>query len=307
MKALGLDGALDELKRRGESGVDTGSKIYPDGWWSRYIRPGGNVVDSSGRLPAPVEYVPPATVIQATTFVSTLADVLRDIGDRRAGGDLAERKFRITLHRLALFNGEDHFQQITSYAGRIDKTGGLGRIFPVTGGIVSLACRTGSLVVAQKTDDAQFAKVWRLTQFNTIDARAIEPYVDALVACPFFAPQVENRNGDYVSMVLFADSAQADFFNDEVLRIISATCTGFVNNLDRLCSEGALVNVSNEYQGYAVHPATATIALVGKLKALGVSFDNANFGAYKKNLTFKTVKTLDVEIGTARKWLDGLS
>jgi hypothetical protein len=245
--------------------------------------------------------------MSSATFVSTLADVLRDISDRRAGGDLAERTFRITLHRLALFNGEDHFQQITSYAGRIAKAGGLGRIFPVTGGIVSLACRTESLVVAQKKDDAQFAEVWRLTQFNTIDARAIEPYVDALVACPFFAPQAENRNGDYVSMVLFADSAQADFFNDEVLRIISAACTGFVSNLERLCSEGALVNVSNEHQGFAVHPATETSALVAQLKSLGVSFDNANFGAYKKNLTFKTVKTLDLEIGPARKWLQSLS
>jgi hypothetical protein len=108
-------------------------------------------------------------------------------------------------------------------------------------------------------------------------------------------------------MILFADSAQADFFNDDVLRIISAACTGFVNNLERLCSEGAVINVSNEYPGFAVRPTTETSALIEQLKALDVSFDNANFGAYKKNLTFRTVKALDLEIGSSRKWLQSLS
>ena len=65
--------------------------------------------------------------------------------------------------------------------------------------------------------------------------------------------------------------------------------------------------VSLGHRAVALLRVLETSDLVERLKALDVSFDNANFGEYKKNLTFKTVKAIDFEIGSSRKWLLSLS
>jgi len=79
-------------------------------------------------------------------------------------------------------------------------------------------------VVARKKDDAAFKKIWELTPLDRSGAKDIQPYVDSLLACPFFAPE-GNRDGDhYVQLILFADAADADFFDQHVLEMISAAC-----------------------------------------------------------------------------------
>ena len=306
LKAFGFEDVIPELKKLGDDGVDTGLPIYPDGWWSQFTQPDLDPKIDGVHLQAPVEFVPPAIVVQATTFVSTLADVLADISDRRASQGRSEAQFRITLHRIAQFSGQHYFQQVTPYAGHIDKTGGSGRIFPVAGGIVGLVCRTGSLVVTRKNNEEQFRKVWRLAHLEDVHARAIEPYVDAIFACPFFAPILRDRVEEHVALVLFADSAQADFFNDAVLQIISAACRGFVKNLDHLCAIRALIPIRSGYRGYPVPPPSTTAELVASLKALGVEFDNANFKSYKSDLTFRIVPTLDLELGNSDRLFRGL-
>ena len=65
--------------------------------------------------------------------------------------------------------------------------------------------------------------------------------------------------------------------------------------------------VSLGHRAVALLRVLETSDLVERLKALDVSFDNANFGEYKKNLTFKTVKAIDFEIGSSRKRLLSLS
>ena len=115
----------------------------------------------------------------------------------------------MTLHRLTHFENEEVFQQVTEYFGRIEEKAGAGRFFRVTGGIVGLACRTGRFVVVKKTDPQNFEEVWQLTQLESTGAKAIKPYVDSLLACPFFAARRDG--GDrYVLAVLFVDSAEAD-------------------------------------------------------------------------------------------------
>jgi hypothetical protein len=237
--------------------------------------------------------------------VSTLASILQSVSDRKAAGNVEEKKFRVTLHRLARFNGSDHFQQITPYGGTAEDQGGLGRIFPVSGGIVGLACRTGKLVVCHKEDEESFRRIWELTRFSDIHARKIQPYVDALVACPFFAPS-DNGSPDHVIAVLFADAAQRDFFDDDVLQTISAACGGFVKNVERLHETGTLRANFSDYEGYRVDQSEEINVLITRLRELGVQFDNANFGAYKERVTFRTVKSLDLELGAPGNLLRSL-
>jgi hypothetical protein len=276
---VGLDKiAIDHLKSRSED--DTGQPVYPPGWWGR-----------SAGASQRVEHVPPALMMQATTFVSTLADLLRFMIDRRAASG-TKHNFRVALHRLASFDGQQYFQQITRYFGRIDKTAGVGRIFPLNGGIVGLACRTGSLVVVRRTSEDQFQKVWKLAEFDSVGARAILPYVDSLLACPFFSIPLA---GDRVAMVLFVDSSDPDFFDDDVLAAISIACKGFVDLLETSAASGAIRAVPTSYSGFQVHDWDDN--LIQQLEHLGVRFTKPNEHAWKDGLTFKSLRSLDLELG----------
>jgi hypothetical protein len=235
----------------------------------------------------------------ATTFVSTLGRILEYIIDKSSKGQ-GERKFRVTLHRLARFDGLDVFQQITPYVGRVDSSAGFGRFFRVESGIVGLAARTGSLVVARKTNGQKFQRVWQLTQLKRSRAKSIKPYVDSLFACPFFAP--DESNGDlHTLLVLFVDSADADFFTEEVLGTISAACGGFVLLLENLYRSGALRLVPSSHHGFRVLPASRLEALVSELKTLGVTFKSPIDHGWKKELTFETLNSLDLEVGRATR------
>src|SRR6266446_537947 len=121
----------------------------------------------------------------------------------------------------------------------VENKSGFGRFFSVQCGIVGLACRTGSLVVARKTDSEQFDKIWDLTNLVQSGAKPVKRYVDSIFACPFFAPESESGL-QHVSLVLFVDSAEANFFDNEVLGTIYAACRGFVELLETLHTSGAL-------------------------------------------------------------------
>jgi hypothetical protein len=283
LKAAGLVKA--EIKHLEDHGVqDTGQAIYPTGWWGKYTLTG---ISGTTR----VEFVPPALMMQATTFVSSVADFLEYLLDKRSS-DKAQN-FRVALHRLVRLDGEEVFQQITPYFGRIDKKEGTGRIFPVLGGIVGLACHTGSLVVVRRESNAQFAKVWDAAKFDRVGARAIEPYVDSLMACPFFAPT--GGAAERVCMVLFIDSADPNFFDAETKTALAVACKGFVELLERLVESGAIRALPTYYAGYEVKPRDP--ALLQSLEALGVEFTEPTLTEWKNGLTFKSLRSLDLEIG----------
>jgi hypothetical protein len=141
---------------------------------------------------------------------------------------------------------------------------------------VGLACRTGHFVVVRKTDEANFERIWELTEFKNTGAKAIKPYVDSLLACPFFA--AHSADGDrYVLGVLFVDSAEADFFDDElVLDAIAASCRGFVELLEKLTQSRALRPLVDIYLGFKVQKDDETADLVGELQKLGAKFCNCS-------------------------------
>lgn len=292
LKGVDCGRALRFLK--GRSNFDSGRQIYPFGWWGRYIDPGAT--SSSRPDPAPIEYVPPLLRTHATTFVSTLASILRGLIDRRQKPKRGPNKpkFRVTLHRLVQFGGEDVFQQVTPYKGRIDSHGGVGRFFPVKGGIVGLACRTGSLVVVKKEDPSKFNKIWELTDLNQSGAKQIKPYVDSLLCCPFFAPN--SGAVQRVMLALFVDSADPKFFDEETLGTISFACRGFVDLLESLHQEKMLQALPTPHSGFAVPPSGELAGLRRKLARLGASFVDARDKGWKEGLTFKTLSSLDLQI-----------
>jgi hypothetical protein len=186
---------------------NTGNPIFQAGWWGRYTHPDDAENDQGD--PTPVEFVPPALMSHATTFVTTL------------------------------------------YAGRVKKKSGLGRYFSVETGIVGLACKTGSLVVAKRQTREKFDRIWELTNLQGGGAKRVRSYVNSLFACPFFASGSRDSH-ERVTLVLFADSADAKLFDKEVRDIIAAACCGFVDLLEDLQASGALRPAVSFYTGFRV-------------------------------------------------------
>jgi hypothetical protein len=272
--------AIEFMRKQGDE-LDTGQQIFPPGWWGRFTSP-------DSKSDTLIEFVPPQLITYATTFVCTLASALKALIDKKSA---EQKRFRATFHRLVRFEDVEGFQQVTEYFGRVEDTTGIRRFFPVTGGIVGLACRTGHFVVVRKTDEANFERIWELTEFKNTGAKAIKPYVDSLLACPFFA--AHSADGDrYVLGVLFVDSAEADFFDDElVLDAIAASCRGFVELLEKLTQSRALRPLVDIYLGFKVQKDDETADLVGELQKLGAKF------LPTEDLTFKTLTTFELEVG----------
>lgn len=289
---VGCGGAIRYLRSR--AGLDTGQQIYPAGWWGRYVDP--STTRTSATDPTPVEFVPPQLRSHATTFVSTLADILGFLIDRRQRRrpGVRRRKFRVTLHRLTRFEHREVFQQVTPYKGTSGSTSGVGRFFPVTSGIVGVACRTGSLVVARKTNAKSFRSIWDLTDLPQSGAKNIKPYVDSLLCCPFFAPPAGD-GVDRVSLALFVDSADARFFSDEVLQTISFACRGFVDLLESLYEERMLRALGGRDTGFIVRRTRDVTRLQRQLTNLGVRFIDPKEKGWKEGLTFRRLRSLDLQ------------
>jgi hypothetical protein len=117
------------------------------------------------------------------------------------------------------------------------------------------------------------------------------------LACPFFAP-----DSMHVSLVLFVDSEETNFFSSDVLGTISAASRGFVEILEELHRIGAFRPVPSYYPGYPITIDAANSDLIKRLKMLGVQFEDENFQEIKKSLTFKTLKSLDFEAGYSSRF-----
>lgn len=261
----------DPIRRR----IDTAKGLWPAGWWGEQAK---DVLSGERE-----EFVPPATQAIATTFVSTLSDIIGLYKSSEAA------RFRITLHRLINVNGEDFFQQISRYAGT-KTTGRVGRVFDVSGGLVGLACRLGRPV--QVIRDEHFADIWAALHFDNLAARKIDDRVQALFACPFLAPERSGTRPKYVSLVLFMDSEQPDFFTPEVMKTVYAACRGFVQNLETMNSNGDVFFASSDYLGYDYANKKPEAEKVVKQFA-SVKTDNEEFKNFVEDLTFKTVTFFD--------------
>lgn len=271
-----------------EAEFDTIESLWPAGWWSKHI-------NLPGWLPQePIEFVPPATLTMASTFVSTLSDILIQLYKERAP---EEREFRITLHRILEIQGKKFFQQVAYYAGNAGPrlTGSPGRVFPLETGLVGLVCRQGAPIRATKKTEADWQRLWSALMLTEHDAKPVDPKVSAIMGCPFFIPS-DNPENPNVCLVLFIDSEQPDFFTQSILDTIFAASAGFVSNLDERVRCGDVRFATRSFRGFEPKLQKRDSALFRKYKDTLEVLDGGEFGKFVHKLTFQRVRSFDAEL-----------
>ena len=293
MRLLGLsDTELDAIdtEQQSEQDVDSTAPLWRAGWWrQKQVMP--------EQRQEPVEFVPPATLAIATTFVSTLSDILmmKQQGRRRKVRPTKQEQleFRITLHRLLEIRGVRFIQQIAQYAGT-RRTGPPGRVIEVHAGIVGLACRTGLPIVIRY--GPKWNDLWqRLNATPEHGISTIADRVHSMFTCPFFAPgknQDDPEAPKLVSLVLFMDSELEDFFSEDVLRIVFSASAGFVKNLDMLVENRTVFVASRSFIGYPVEDRAEDAALIEEFDEVEASKDI--FNDFSDKLSFKRVRSFDI-------------
>jgi hypothetical protein len=279
-KAAKVDKEAETLRAKYSSKpLDTSKRLWPAGWWDQTATALGNERR---------EFVPPPTIAITTTFVSTLSDIIKLL--HRSTLNL---QFRATLHRLINVQGEDYFQQVSRYSGTRTE-GAVGRVFEVTGGLGGLACRVGRPVIIRR--DKDWTAVWEHLHLGKLAANSIHESVLSLLACPFFAPTGASGKPTHVALLLFMDSAQNDFFNEQVLENVYAACRGFVQNLETMREKAEVVFLSSDYIGYKYTEPQSDLDFIEKYES--VKADHKVFERFIQDLTFKTVKSLDIDLDT---------
>ena len=280
--------------------------IYELGWW------GLNRIPKSGRKNPPVnpvEFVAPASVVMATGFINTVADVLIDRHDdavkaarlappaipsappdsRRA----LSPTFRFTIHRVVRSGDESFFQQLGPYAGLLkngqESENSIGRVFPADAGIGGLSITTGGPVLFRRPEGESLDLMKKLIKFKELKARPIEKDVDSIFACPLFSAGPENR----VAYMLFADSSELGFFGPEVLTALYAASRGFVKNLDLAIQNGRMSQTPGVNIGHLVTPHDLDI---DELADAGITLDDPQFENFADDLKFAVLESTELDI-----------
>lgn len=276
------DAKLDdwnELQKRvstTKSLIDTADRLWPAGWW-------GGEAKFLLRKENRVEFVAPATLTLANTFVGTLSDII-------SNGANSVPKFRIALHRVIKVNEEEVYQQTSRYAGT--RTGGdVGRVFNIRGGIVGLAIRLGRPIIITKNND--FDRIWEKLHLEEVKARKIDPEVQSILAWPLFVP---NRRQRLVSLVLFMDSSVKEFFSRERLEVVYNGCKGFIENVEKMkASQEVTFYRMAEFAGHPLKPSLEDNRLAAEYSE-SISINNESFPSYESDMTFRTIRSFDADL-----------
>lgn len=291
--SAGFADAVDPLKARTEK-ILTSTRLFPAGWWERNRRPPNG--EPSASIASATEFAPPTTVTIATTFISTLSDILVALLKKRdpKDGRPSAPHIRMTLHRVAQFGGEEVFQQISPYRGVLldHQKGGTGRIFRTGAGMVGLALRIGRPIVFRRVND-QLTDMETATDFSKLLAQPIEDHVDSMLACPFFAAD-DGTGKRRVNFVLFADTSDLAFFDDNNLKLIYAACRGFVDNIDSSLNEKRLRQISSSHAGHEVDDQISE-ADERRFNDVGITFDDDVFAEFQRELTFKSLRSTELD------------
>jgi hypothetical protein len=281
---------IESLKKQQakEAERDTIEPLWPAGWWSKNINLPGWVTRE------PIEFVPPATLMIASTFVSTVSDILIQL---HQGTDSREREFRITLHRILDIRGEIFFQQVAYYAGNAGTrlNGSPGRVFPIETGLVGLVCRRGAPIAATKKTKGDWERLWNALALTEHDAKPVDPKVSAIMGCPFFVPS-ENATQRHVGLVLFIDSERANFFTDSILETIFAASAGFVHNLDERVKSEDVRFATRSFRGYQPNLRRRDAKLFRDYEHTLRILDGGEFQKFVDKLTFQRVRSFDAEL-----------
>jgi hypothetical protein len=251
MQSLGLskDKVINLRQRFTSEEVEEPSRLWPAGWWSENSRR----IIAAATLGKRVEHISAATVALATTFVSSLSQLL--------SASSPEREFRMTLHRVLEIHGELWLQQASEYRGSASPealAGPLGRIFPIDSGLIGLAARLGRAISVTREND--FDRAMEAVRFGRLQARRVREGVRSIFAVPF-------RTISGVTMVLFMDSFEKLLFQetatppslrDHVLN----SCRGFAAYLDDLAKDqrGDFRFTGSDFTGCPIDSSLATSA-----------------------------------------------
>jgi hypothetical protein len=173
------------------------------------------------------EPVPPASQLAVLPFIAAVDGFLRDEGDVPG--------LRITVHRTMTRAGYGYLQQVCAYlrGDEPDWRGKVGRLFPVTEGIMGAAFKDGLIWRTRtypnlKNLRADLGKSMR----KTGDKRDPEKVAVSYLAIPFLSPE------DQVVLILYADCNELNFFaDDDCIRRVTAMCRGFCRLFDWLQKE----------------------------------------------------------------------
>jgi hypothetical protein len=286
---------IGKLQRRQskESDTDTIEPLWPAGWWYDNI----HLKDWDK---ARIEFVSPATLTIASTFVSTLSDILIQL-DRerpRKTSPTNSTEFRITLHRVVDIRGEKFFQQVAYYAGT-RTSGSPGRVFELETGLVGLVCRRGAPIRARKKNKKDWARLWKALALKEHGAQPVNTKVQAILACPFFVPS-EDGNERHVSLVLFIDSEHVDFFTRKILETVFSASAGFVHNLDARVETGDVRFATRSFRGYKPKLRAGDRQNFDEFKHILQVVDEAEFQQFVDKLTFDKVRSFDAELQLPR-------
>jgi thioredoxin reductase len=193
-----------------------------------------------------IEYLTPDTASICSGFISVLNQVLQNYHK-------SKKHFRIALHRVLSFQGDLHFQQITSYFGtrKVKNHGAIGQVHNGNRGNVGYSIFSGKPLLITRENEVSFREL--------IDSLNLEhDYSKIKESNSFFTLPIlgeipknlkgENYEGEKLAtnLVLFIDSHDPSFFgtldsekvfNTEVLDIIVSAAKGFVETINTLLRE----------------------------------------------------------------------
>lgn len=221
-----------EAKQKSIFSFNTSNRRWGPGWWSEFLS------EKDKRFQPRREFLTKETQSIAESFISVLSKVIEhfheEIGD-------VNKNFRVTLHRLIDLNGTQYFQQMTPYYGTKIQSpnGGVRRVFDVSGGTVGLCFRSGRPLLLKKTSNKRFEETLKMFDLHDIKANYLSKDTATLFTLPILA---KHNDGLATNLVLYIDSADLDFFdNEDIIKLIIKSTEGFLGSISGMLKKEQIV------------------------------------------------------------------
>lgn len=166
----------------------------------------------------------------------------------------SESKVRVAVHRIGLWDGQAHYQQLGPYGGTRNssppeqRTFRPGRVFKVDEALTGRAIILGQPLVGRNVQGA-------LADHDALGLRRaganpINPEVQETLSWPVLS---NAWNPSRTIMALFADSTESGFFRQEVYRAIVSMVNGFIENVEQVVSR-QMRPVTTSFEGVTHNP-----------------------------------------------------
>jgi hypothetical protein len=179
------------------------------------------------------EPVPSASQVVVLPFLAALEGLIKD---------QTTSTFRLTMHRVATWESQGHFQQLCTYLGSGPKDQGtVGRMLPVTTGIIGYAFEHKKIARTKRyaSNELLLADLAEDMKANRETGQP-EQTPPSYLAIPFVGSENE------VILVLYADCREFNFFaNNQLVNKLAAMCRSLASLFDWLQESEALPTIQN--------------------------------------------------------------